>query len=86
MTTETVFYIMGGNQMKRIISACLEQTIRFDTYNDADPKLDMKKYFEQLDRKRVKYQIVDQQEDADGAMIVRLKKQYNAYRTDGYID
>ena len=72
--------------MKRIISACLEQTIRFDTYNDADPKLDMKKYFEQLDRKRVKYQIVDQQEDADGAMIVRLKKQYNAYRTDGYID
>ena len=31
--------------MKRIISACLEQTIRFDTYNDADPKLDMKKYF-----------------------------------------
>lgn len=77
---------MEGIQMKRIISACLEQTIRFDTYNDADPKLDMKKYFEQLDRKRTKYQIVDQKEEADGAVVVRLKKQYNAYRTEGYID
>lgn len=80
------FSIMGGIQVKRIISACLEQTIRFDTYNEADPKLDMKKYFEQLDRKRIRYRIVDQQEEADGAVVVRLKKQYNAYRTDGYIE
>lgn len=72
--------------MKRIISACLEQTIRFDTYNDADPKMDKKRYFEQLDRKRTRYQIVDEQEEADGALIVRLKKQYNAYKTDGYIE
>ena len=72
--------------MKRIISACLEQTIRFDTYNDADPQMDKKRYFEHLDRKRTKYQIVDEQKEEDGALIVRLKKQYNAYKTDGYIE
>lgn len=72
--------------MKRIISACLEQTIRFDTYNDADPKTDMKRYFDQLDRKRIKYQIVGQKEEEDGAVVVSLKKQYNTYKTDGYIE
>lgn len=72
--------------MKRITSACLEQTIRFDTYNDANPKEDLKKFLELLDRKRTKYQVVDQTEEADGTVILKLKKQYNAYKTDGYID
>lgn len=72
--------------MKRITSACLEQTIRFDTYNDADPQADLKKFLELLDRRRTKYQLVDQQRMEDGAIVIRLKKQYNAYKTDGYID
>ena len=72
--------------MKRITSACLEQTIRFDTYNDAKPEEDLKKFLELLDRRRTKYQLVDQQKQEDGSIIIRLKKQYNAYKTDGYID
>lgn len=38
--------------MKRITSACLEQTIRFDTYNDAKPEEDLKKFLELMDRKK----------------------------------
>ncbi len=72
--------------MKRITSACLEQTIRFDTYNDARPEEDLKKFLELLDRRRTRYQVVDQHREADGAIIIRLKKKYNAYKTDGYID
>lgn len=72
--------------MKRITSACLEQTIRFDTYNDADPKEDVKRFLELLDRKRTKYQVVEEREESDGSVILKLKKQYNAYKTDGYID
>ena len=72
--------------MKRITSACLEQTIRFDTYNDANPKDDLKRFLELMDRKNTKYQIVDQTENSDGSIIIKIKKQYNAYKTDGYID
>ena len=72
--------------MKRITSACLEQTIRFDTYNDANPKDDLKRFLELMDRKNTKYQIVDQMENSDGSVINKIKKQYNAYKTDGYID
>lgn len=43
--------------MKRITSACLEQTIRFDTYNDAKPEEDLKKFLELMDRKKTKYQL-----------------------------
>lgn len=71
--------------MKRIISACLEQTIRFDTYNDAIPEEDVKRYLELLDRKNTKYQVVGQEKQEDGAIILKLKKQYNSYRTDGYL-
>lgn len=72
--------------MKRITSACLEQTIRFDTYNDANPKDDLKRFLELMDRKNTKYQVVDQIENSDGSVIIKIKKQYNAYKTDGYID
>lgn len=72
--------------MKRITSACLEQTIRFDTYNDANPKDDLKRFLELMDRRKTKYQIVDQTENSDGSVVIKLKKQYNAYKTDGYID
>lgn len=72
--------------MKRIISACLEQTIRFDTYNDANPQEDFEKFIQVMDRKKAKYQVVDQWKDEKGVLFVKLKKQYNAYSTEGYIE
>jgi hypothetical protein len=71
--------------MKRIISACLEQTIRFDTNNEANPKEDLKKLLSSLDRRRTKYELVSSEEAKDGSLIVKIKKKYNNYSTEGYL-
>ncbi len=70
--------------MKRITSACLEQTIRFDTHNDANPQEDFKRFLSQLERNHTKYELVDSQESNDGSVIIKIKKKYNNYSTEGY--
>ena len=72
--------------MRRITSACLEQTIRFDTLNGADPEKELTMYLDQLNRKRTKYELVEKCTGNDGNLYIRIKKQYNSYKTDGYID
>ena len=72
--------------MRRIVSACLLQTVRFDTYNDANPENDLQAYCSKLDRNRTKYVIEEKKVEADGTIIIKIKKQYNAYSTNGYID
>ncbi len=71
--------------MKRIVSACLQQTIRFDTYNDAKPEEDLQEYCSKLDRGNIKYVVEDKKKEGE-SIIVKIKKQYNTYSTDGYID
>jgi hypothetical protein len=71
--------------MKRITSACLEQTIRFDTSNEANPQEDYNKFLTSLDRKRTKYEIVDTQNANDGSIIVKIKRKYTNYSTEGYM-
>lgn len=39
-----------------------------------------------LDRNRTKYRIIDESEQPDGSIIVRLKKQYNSYSCDEYMN
>ncbi len=70
--------------MKRVVSACLEQTIKFDTSKDANPKEDFKKYFSTLDKKKIKYELIDTQESDDGSITIKIKKEYNDYSTEGY--
>jgi RNA binding exosome subunit len=72
--------------MRRITSACLEQTIRFETLNGENPQQELKIYLEQLQRKHIKYELVDQYAGDDGKYYIKIKKQYNSYKTDGYID
>ena len=71
--------------MKRIISACLEQTIRFDTSKEANPQEDYKRFLATLDRNRTKYEVVDTKEEKDGSLIIKIKKKYNNYSTEGYL-
>jgi len=70
--------------MKRITSACLLQTIRFDKNNGANPQDDYKHYLATLDKKRIKYEIVETQNESDGCLIVKIKKSYTNYSTEGY--
>ena len=72
--------------MRRITSACLLQTMRFDTMNDANPDQEFEIYCKKLDMKHVKYNIESSEKQPDGSLIVKVRKQYNTYKTDGYME
>lgn len=72
--------------MRRILSACLLQTMRFDTSNDANPEQEYDMYCQKLDRNKTQYVVEDKQQEADGSLVVKIRKQYNAYKTTGYMD
>lgn len=71
--------------MRRITSACLQQTMRFDTVNDADPEKEFAIYCGKMDRKKTIYVVEEKKKEPDGSLIVKIRKQYNTYKTDGYI-
>ena len=68
------------------MSACLMQTMRFDTTHDADPQRDYEVYCRKLEREGTKFVIEETKTEPDGSLVVKVKKQYNTYRTDGYLD
>ncbi len=72
--------------MRRITSACLLQTMKFDTTNDANPDKDFEIYCGKLNKKNVKYVIDEKKKEADGSIVVKIKKQYNMYKTDCYLN
>jgi hypothetical protein len=65
--------------MKRIISACLEQTVRFETAEE------FAAFSSAMDRKEIKYKIIESADQPDGSVIAKLKKQYNHYDTGSYM-
>lgn len=65
--------------MKRILEACLEQTIKFE------PKEDYEKYKKNLERKSTKYTIIEEIENHE-SITVKLKKQYNRYPCGNYMN
>ena len=79
-------YRKAGNAMSRIISACLLQTMKFDTAHDADPGKEFEMYCSKLDRQGVRYVIEENKLQDDGSIVVKIRKQYNAYKTEGYLD
>ena len=73
--------------MKRIKSACIQQTITFfqnnpelgvskETLLDLTRK-EVERYEAGLKRNGIKYQILDTSEQNDGSILVHVKKQYN---------
>lgn len=72
--------------MRRIKSACLLQTIRFDTANGENPKQEFEAYCRRLERKKTKYAVEETEEQPDGSLLVKLRKQYNTYGMEGYLE
>lgn len=72
--------------MRRIISACLLQTMRFDTTKEADPERDFKIYCDKMEKNKTKYIIDSKEKETDGSLLVKIKKEYNSYGTDGYLN
>ena len=79
--------------MKRIKYACIEQTLHFQlkediSHNDAVKLVaeEVNQFKAQLERRRVKYKIVDEQTQNDGSILIKLKRQYNNYDCGDYLD
>jgi hypothetical protein len=78
--------------MKRIKSACLLQTICFQFRAGAessDPAGDVRREYEsyktQLQRSGTRFQVVSEEVQPDGSIVVSIKKQYNSYDTGDYM-
>ena len=72
--------------MKRITSACLEQTIRFfDATGTIRPEDELEQYKKKMDRRNTRYEILETSKQEDGSIIIKIKKQYNTYGTEGYL-
>ena len=72
--------------MKRITSACLEQTIRFfDATGNIRPEDELEQYKKKMDRRNTRYEILETNKQEDGSIIIKIKKQYNTYGTEGYL-
>lgn len=78
--------------MKRIKYACLEQTIHFMLKDDLPHddavrgvQNDISVYKAQMERSRTKYRILSEETQADGSVIMKIKKQYNHYDCGDYL-
>ena len=79
--------------MKRIKAACLEQTIHFqlkDGISLEQAKRQVRQEYEsyktQMDRHRIQYKIIEEAEQSDGSLIIRIKKQNNTQPVGDYLD
>lgn len=79
--------------MKRIKAACLLQTICFqpkDSYPSEFNKQQVQKEYEgykaQMNRRGVKFKILEENTQPDGSIIVKLKKQNNQQAVGDYFD
>ena len=79
--------------MKRIKEACICQTLHFmlkeDVGHDYAVKLvkeEIEKYKASLERSRTQYKIIEEMEQPDGSVIIKIKKQYNSAPVGSYLD
>ena len=79
--------------MKRIKAACLEQTIHFQLKDgiSSEPakqqvRQDYETYKAQMERHGTQYRIVEEAEQPDGSLIIKIKKQNNTQPVGSYLD
>ena len=79
--------------MKRVKLACLTQTLHFMLKEDVGHNYavqlvneEVKKYKDDLDKKQTQYRILSEETQADGSIIIEIKKHYNASPVGNYLD
>lgn len=79
--------------MKRVKAACITQTLHFllkeDVGREYAKKLvaeEVKKYKDSLDKNKTQYKILSEETQADGSVIIEIKKQYNTSPVGHYLD
>jgi len=79
--------------MKRIKSACICQTIHFmlkdgisNEFNKQQVVREVENYKNTLERNKTQYKIVEETTEADGSVIIKIIKQYNASPVGDYLN
>lgn len=79
--------------MKRVKAACICQTLHFMLKEDVAQdyavqlvKEEVEQYKKTLERNRTQYKIVDETEQSDGSIMVKVIKQYNSSPVGNYLD
>lgn len=79
--------------MKRIKAACLLQTVCFQTkdeiptaYQKQQVQQEYEAYKKQLERRGTKFQILEEEMQENGSIIVKIKKQNNLQPVGDYFD
>ena len=79
--------------MKRVKAACITQTLHFllkeDVGHDYAVKAvneEVRKYKESLNKNKTQYKILSEEIQADGSVIIEIKKQYNTSSVGNYLD
>ncbi len=72
--------------MKRVQAACIFQTLVFQQKDDACFSMEKKialnkeeveKYKASLENNKTRFQIVEEKQQEDGSVLIRIRKQYN---------
>lgn len=79
--------------MKRIQSACICQTLHFQQKEGADHKSvvrnvqeEVAHYKQQMDRSGTIYKILQETQQPDGSVVIKLVKQYNQSPVGDYLN
>lgn len=79
--------------MKRVKAACICQTLHFMLKDEISRdeairciREEVAQYKADLDRKRTQYRIVEETEQPDGSMMVKIIKQYNQNAVGDYLN
>ena len=79
--------------MKRIKAECLEQTLHFLLKEGLSPedgrrqvRQEYEAYRAQMDRRGTLYKIVEEGEQPDGSLVIKIKRQNNYHPVGGYLD
>ena len=79
--------------MKRVKAACICQTLHFMLKEDVAHdnavslvKQEVEQYKNTLERRHTKYKIVEENEQADGSILIKIIKQYNSSPVGNYLE
>lgn len=79
--------------MKRVQSACICQTLHFMLREETEYNLavrlvqdEVAKYKRKLDANHTKYRIVEEVQQPDGSVILKIIKQYNTSPVGDYLN
>ena len=79
--------------MKRVKASCICQTLHFMLKEDVGHdyavdlvKHEVEQYKKGLERHHTQYKIIEETEQSDGSIMIKIIKQYNASPVGNYLD